>query len=254
MIDFHTHLFPDHTQLHERAGNRAQLREMADRYELSRYVVLPLFGQMHPSRGEIEAANDAAHALAGEDARVAPFALVYPPHPWAVEEAERRLNAQNFAGVKVWCSLADQRFMDPVMELMAATGKPILIHALHKAWDYPQMPGGQYPLESRPHHIAALARRHPDAKIVMAHAGGDFLWSSDVIRNCRNVWTDISGTYCETGMVEHLVETLGGQRVIFGTDMPGAAFITNYAKVAAATISEADRRRIFHDNAAELLA
>jgi len=255
IIDIHTHIFGEGMTRRERPGPRQILLEAADRYGLERLVVMPLWGGMHPSPEEIQAGNDAVRHFAQEDVRVAPFATVYPPHgPVAVAEAHRRVNREGFAGLKVWCSLVDQPFMDPLLDMMAATGKPTLIHALHKARDHDAMPGGQYPLESRPAHIAALARRHPRARIIMAHTGGDFLWSCDVIRDCPNVWTDISGTYCETGMVEHAVAVLGAKRVLFGTDLPGASFVTNLAKVLAADVDHATKARVLYHNAAELLS
>lgn len=255
IIDIHTHILGDSSGMRERADSRTCLLEAADRYGLARMVVMPLFGGMHPSPQQIRASNDAVGEFAGEDRRVAPFATVYPPHASeAAEEADRRVNGQDFAGMKIWCSLADQAFMDPLLELMTAAGKPTLIHALHKALDHGAMPGGQYPLESRPAHIAALARRHPRAKIIMAHTGGDFLWSCDVIRDCPNIWTDISGTYCETGMVEHAVGVLGSHRVLFGTDLPGASLITNLAKVLAADVDDVTKSRVLYDNALEVLS
>jgi predicted TIM-barrel fold metal-dependent hydrolase len=255
IIDFHTHLLSESSGLRERDGSRSCLLEAADRYGLERLVVMPLFGGMHPSREEIEAGNDAAAAFGRQDARVAPFVTVYPPHQQdALAEVQRRIGGEGFAGLKVWCSLANGPFMDDLMEYMTSVNKPTLIHALHKSLDAAAVTGGQYPLESRPAHIAELARRHPRARIVMAHAGGNFLWSCDLIRDCPNVWTDISGTYCETGMVEHAVDTLGEHRVLFGTDLPGASFATNLAKVVAADASAGVKSRLLYHNARELLA
>ena len=253
IIDVHTHIFCDRSQVREQAKDRRILLEVADHFGLEAFVVLPLFGGLHPTRGQIEAGNDAAADFAHQDSRVRPFATVYPPHGAdALAELRRRLD-DGFSGLKIWCSLADEPFMDPLMEAMRAYGKPALIHALHKAGPHPELAGGQYPLESRPVRIAALARRHPGTKIIMAHIGGDFLWSCDEIRDCPNVWTDISGTYCEQGSVEHAVETLGPNRVLFGSDLPGASFINNVAKVMAADLPDDQKDRILYLNARELL-
>lgn len=247
ILDFHTHLMAERDDRRALDEARRLLIQAADRYRLSRLVVLPLLGGPHPSRQDIAAGNDAAAELAQADPRMIPFATVYPPHgDDALREAEHRVHHQRFAGLKIWCSLADDPCMDPLLDLMAAADKPTLIHALHKAT-------GQLPLESRPLNVARLARRHPKARIVMAHAGGDFLWSCDVIGDCPNVWTDLSGSYCESGMMEHAIDVLGPGRVLFGTDLPGAGFITNLAKVLAADVDEATRSRVLHENARELL-
>jgi predicted TIM-barrel fold metal-dependent hydrolase len=47
---------------------------------------------------------------------------------------------------------------------------------------------------------------------------------------------------------------VGSERVLFGTDLPGAAFITNLAKVVAADIDRAAMHRILYANAVELLS
>ena len=124
----------------------------------------------------------------------------------------------------------DDPKMYPIAEKMIEYGKPIMIHAMAKAF-------GQLPLESDPCQVANLARRYPELKIIMAHMGGDFIYGCSAIEDCPNVLTDISGTYCETGMVEHGVRTLGADRVLFGSDAPGASFINNLAKVMTAEIS-----------------
>jgi uncharacterized protein len=111
---------------------------------------------------------------------------------------------------------------------------------------------GQLPLESDPTHIANLARAYPQAKIIMPHIGGNFYYSCDVIADYPNVWTDPSGTYCESGMVEHAVRMLGAERIVFGSDAPGADFVNNLAKVLAADITREQQRMILADNARRL--
>jgi hypothetical protein len=128
---------------------------------------------------------------------------------------------------------------------MIERDKPTLIHAMHKSV-------GQLPLESDPKNIANLAKRYPQAKLIMPHIGGNFYYSCEAIADCPNVWTDPSGTYCETGMLEHAVKTLGAQRILFGSDAPGADFMNNVAKVQAAEINDADKQAIFADNARKL--
>jgi len=148
-------------------------------------------------------------------------------------------------GLKIWVSIADEPCVFPLIERMIEYGKPTLIHAMHKSV-------GQLPLESDPVHIANLARRYPDAKIIMPHIGGNFYYSCEAIADCPNVWTDPSGTYCETGMLEHAVKILGADRILFGSDAPGADFANNLAKVLAADISAEDQRNILATNAKKL--
>ena len=55
-----------------------------------------------------------------------------------------------------------------------------------------------------------------------------------MIADHPNIYTDPSGTYCETGMLEHAVKMLGPDRILFGSDAPGADFVNNLAKVMCA--------------------
>jgi predicted TIM-barrel fold metal-dependent hydrolase len=53
-------------------------------------------------------------------------------------------------------------------------------------------------------------------------------------------------------MVEHATRELGSERVLYGSDAYGRAFSGQIAKVIAAEIDIADKRRILWDNSAEL--
>ena len=236
----HTHIWGG-----SEAADGDVLIEMANRFELEAVVVMPLFGGTCPSPGDIAAGNEAVAALAKRDSRMKPMVTVYPRHgELAVREMNRWMDA-GFIGLKIWVSLADEPCVFPLIEQMSERRKPTLIHAMHKSV-------GQLPLESDPVNIANLARRYPQAKIIMPHMGGNFYYSCEAIADCPNVWTDPSGTYCENGMVEHSIKTLGVDRILFGSDAPGADFVNNVAKVAAAQISDADKRAIFAGNARRL--
>jgi len=186
-------------------------------------------------------------AFARDEPRVRPFARIDPRHGQkARDELARCMEELGFPGVKVWIFPADDPAMDPIVERLIDLGRPLLMHALDKAV-------GQFPFESRPAQVAALARRYPEATIIMAHIGGDFIAGCDAIADVPNVRTDPSGTYCETGMLERAVETLGADRILFGTDAPGASFVNNLAKVLAAEIPDADKDKILRTNARGLL-
>jgi predicted TIM-barrel fold metal-dependent hydrolase len=83
--------------------------------------------------------------------------------------------------------------------------------------------------------------------------GGDFVPGCRAIRDCPNVFTEPSGSYCERGMVEYAVKMLGADRILFGSDAPGADFLNNLAKVLACEISEPTKKKILFDNAARIL-
>lgn len=220
---------------------------MLERFSLSRMVVIPLFGGQRPSLQQIAAGNRAAAAMRRIDQRFCPYVTVHPPHgQGAVDELRRGIEELGGYGMKVWVSPANAPDMYPLVERMIEYRKPILIHAMHKSV-------GQYPLESDPTEVAALGRRYPEATIIMAHIGGNFIYGCEAIRDVPNVLTDCSGTFCEQGMVEYAVDTLGADRVLFGSDAPGADFLNNLAKVVAADLDPDSKARILFHNAENLL-
>lgn len=245
VIDMHAHVWGNATGLAPAPGDCATLIDMADRFGLEAVVVMPLFGGLSPSPRQIEAGNAAVAELSRRDPRMKPMVTVAPRHAaHALSQVERWMG-EGFEGLKIWVSIADEPCVFPLVERMIGYGKPTLIHAMHKSV-------GQLPLESDPVHVANLARRYPEAKVILPHVGGNFLYTCEVIAGCPNVHTDPSGTYCETGMVEHAVATLGADRVLFGSDAPGADFVNNLAKVLAADLSPDDQRKILATNARRL--
>lgn len=244
IIDMHTHIW-EHAPGAGSAADEQTLIDMADRYNIEAVVVMPLFGGLCPTRKDIEAANIAVAALARRDPRMKPMVYVNPRLVGHALEQVNHWMGEGFVGLKIWVNFADDACVFPLIERMIELDKPTLIHAMHKSV-------GQLPLESDPTHIASLARRYPQAKIIMPHMGGNFLYSCQVIAPCPNVWTDPSGTYCETGMMEHAVEVLGPDRIMFGSDAPGADYVNNLAKVLAADLPETTLKKILADNARKL--
>lgn len=243
VIDAHAHLWPTDPQ-----SNADSLVRMADRFGLEEVWVSALFGGLYPDPADVDAGNEAACRLARRDPRMRVWVRVQPEHrEHTLDVLDRLVRTGPAIGVKVWIHPADSSDMDPLMERLVDWGRPLLIHAYDKAT-------GNYDRESYPEQVAGLARRHPGAKILMAHLGGRFYRGCDAIADCPNVWSDFCGTLCETGMVSYAVRTLGPRRVVFGTDAPGASFINNLAKLLAEPLDEQTCRRILCQNARDLVA
>jgi predicted TIM-barrel fold metal-dependent hydrolase len=247
IIDIHTHLWSDASGYSTLPENEEQLLRMADRFNLEKILVMPLYGGIRPTIDQIRVGNNLAAEYALKDRRIVPFGRVEAHlENDALTEAKRCVDQLGMRGIKIWISKADDPKLFQIVEYMINVGLPIMIHAMHKST-------GQYKDESDPMDVCRLAKHYPDATLIMAHMGGDFIYGCRAIADAPNILTDMSGSYCENGMVEWAVKTLGAKRVLFGTDAPGASFINNVAKVAAADISEEDKRMIFYHNARRLL-
>ncbi len=160
----------------------------------------------------------------------------------AVEELGRCVQDYGFIGLKLLhhCRCSEPMVF-PLAEKAIELNVPILIHCGHCT---PELKTGQETTLTDPEDVASLARRYPEAKLLQAHigGGGDWEWGIKAIRDCENVWLDISGSGTESGMVEMAVDELGVDRVVFGTDN---ALYAGVGKLQGADIPEEERETIF---------
>jgi predicted TIM-barrel fold metal-dependent hydrolase len=106
-----------------------------------------------------------------------------------------------------------------------------------------------------PAMFAELAEAYPDVNIILGHAGGQmpgYRQSIAVARNHSNIYMDICGSFQAMGMVEFLVNSIGSDRVLFGSDCCFLAQTAELGKVAFARISTRDKQKILGLNAAKL--
>jgi len=179
------------------------------------------------------------------------FGLVYvnPNHTETLTILEEGLQHPGVVGIKLWISCRDERGrldpVYPVFEFATARKAPVLCHSFYRT-------GGNLPGELSPTDIAHLAVRYPAARLVMAHMGGQWLRGVRAIKSCPNVWTDFSGGRAYMGSLEFAVKELGAHRVVYGSDAFIRAFAPMLAKVAAAELDMAAKRKIVWDNSATL--
>lgn len=240
IIDVHTHIWnPDYE------GSKKKLRKAIERYDISKIYVSALGGYT-PDMDRVSELNKETEKFIREcPEHVGGYAYVSPEHPNATQVVKRGLEEQGFEGIKLWVStFCDDPCVNKIAELAIEYDVPMLVHAFHKATV-------QVPNESLGNHVANLARRYPEAKILMAHLGGNCYHGIPAIRDCSNVWVDFSGSIFVGDAIDYSVECLGADRVLFGTDMIGS-YLVNYGQVLEAKLSEEERDKIFYKNAQKL--
>ncbi len=243
IIDMHVHLWE-----HSLERDKQTLTGMLERYNIAWLGVMPLWGGHYPTPEQMRAGNRTAVEFCRQDPQHCKFYVtVNPRHSaQAVDEVKWGIEEAGAVCVKVWVGArADEPCIFPLAEACIEHDIPLLLHSFHKKV-------GQLAHETDAQHVEFLAKRYPELKIVMAHLAGNHLWGCAHIADCPNVWSDISGSYCETGTVENAVKTLGVERVLFGSDAPGADYLVNVAKLEEADLTDEQRRMILHDNAARL--
>lgn len=138
---------------------------------------------------------------------------------------------------------------DKIIRLAAELGAVIYIHTWIKVGGTPRYPGGgNLSGESTPMHVAALAKRFPDVPMICGHSGGDWELGIRAIRSCENVLLEFSGGDPNSGSVDMAVKELGADRIVWGGHGPSRSYSTEISKVLDASISHADRVKIFGGN------
>ena len=153
--------------------------------------------------------------------------------------------ARGFTAVKLnplrhgYC--ADSEMLDPVLEKATKYNVPVCIHSGH-------------PPYSLPWQIALLAERHPDVKIMMIHMGhGHGVYIDAAIKMARrypNIYLEMSGMPMPS-KIKEAYETVGKNRIMFGTDAPFHHPTVEIQKVLTSGLDEEALHKIFYDNACE---
>ena len=182
-----------------------------------------------PSPADVRRGNDEMYALQErEGARVRAYVVVNPNDGReALDEIARGVE-RGAVGVKLAASRrADDPLLDPIARDAARRGLPILHHIWQwRRRDWPSQEASDG-LE-----LARLARRHPDARFILAHigGGGDYMHTYHAVRDVPNIWLDTSGSGVDRGMLDRALDAVGPERIVWGCDL---TICTGLAKLRA---------------------
>ena len=240
IIDFHAHTWA-------RDDAEEMMAREAKRHGIDRICISGLASWL-PDLDEVVSLNDRVYRAAADYPELyIPFVYLNPLHGQAaLDELQRGLD-NGAKGIKLWISCwMDHPSVAPVIERAIDLNMVILQHSWHKIT-------GNYPGESDPLCVAEIGRRYPELKLVMAHVGGDWRYGLRAVRDVPNVTADTSGSMTDNGLVEAWVREVGAERLIWGTDMPGADLLLTLSKVRDADITDEEKRLILGGNAERLL-
>lgn len=134
---------------------------------------------------------------------------------------------------------ADAEIVDEVMYKAQKLGLPVCIHSGH-------------PPYSLPWQIGLLAERHPDVKIMMIHMGhGHGVYIDAALKMAikySNIYLEMSGMPMPS-KIREAYETVGHDRIMFGTDTPFHHPTVEMQKVMVSGVDEQGLQAIFYDNA-----
>jgi predicted TIM-barrel fold metal-dependent hydrolase len=228
----------------------ARLIEVADRMHVERLVVFmgSPFSQ-DPDPAELRRQNDQVlQALSHWHHRAFGFVYLSPAHEQAsLDELERCVASGPLVGVKLWVARrCTESQLDSIIHRAAELDAVIYQHTWLKTT-------GNLPGESTPADLAALAARHPKARLICGHTGGNWELGLRTIRPFPNVSVDLGGGDPLSGIAEMAVREVGADRVLYGSDVAGRSFATQLAKVTGAMLDEPVRQAILGLNLKRLL-
>ena len=117
-----------------------------------------------------------------------------------------------------------------------------------------------HPSKGNPHYVRDMIDSVPGLQVVIAHLDGYGLYEDfiSLMQKHENVYADISAYGAERkGMLRDAVNRVGSQRILYGTDFPGAVEDEEQRKyidyVLAENLDAAATENIFFRNAKRLL-
>jgi len=178
------------------------------------------------------------------------FVVINPKLKNAMEIFEKGIGEQKMVGVKChawWHRIDIASELLPIARRCEEKGLPLLVH----------LGGGR-----QTGNFEVLLDNCPRLKLILAHVAiPHFQRSWKVIKEEKNCFVDISGSYINASMVRKAVKALGPDKVIFGSDGPiplrcragGYSYEPILQWTRELRISDNDKEKIFRKNLERLL-
>jgi len=168
-----------------------------------------------------------------------------------LKEIQRFVEEYGFYGVKLngaqnYFSIDDELISLPLIEAIVKTDRLLAFHIGADSIEF-----------THPFRLAKIARRFPQAMIIAVHMGGaanpDLSRAMiEVAKECKNIY--LVGSEIRPPAVLNAIETLGPDRVLFGSDTPFELMHVEVAKYSALleNFNYKDRNLVMSGNAFRL--
>lgn len=144
---------------------------------------------------------------------------------------------------------ADSELYRPLWEAARTTGKAIMAHT----WDVSTYNPTQH--YAYPPKFEKWLAEYPDVTFVFGHSGGRYNGIKQAIalgKKYPNACFDIAGDIWPFGFLEELVENVGADRVIYGSDYTMIEARPMLGVVYGSGLSNIDKEKILYHNAARV--
>jgi predicted TIM-barrel fold metal-dependent hydrolase len=188
---------------------------------------------------DVRAGNDEVAAeVDRHPGRFIGLTVVNPNFPRQITAELERCYERGFRGIKLHCPVhqysAGGAAYEAVWKFAAERKASVLVHTLPQ-----DMP-----------HIGRVAKAYPEATIIVAHSNQPkFEDCFKVMGENPNVYADTVSSGFANRLIERMVNAVGSEKVLFGTDVPYIDPFSQYAKVAFARLDDEAKQNIFYRNA-----
>jgi predicted TIM-barrel fold metal-dependent hydrolase len=172
------------------------------------------------------------------------------PHYSAEEimaELERRLLHGNLTAIKIHPNVHRYQATGPHYRPMWEFAQKHHLTVLSHTWESDK--------ECGPQLFVEIGKQFPDVAILLGHSGGTPGGMDESIAAAKEwdrLYLDLTGSQLPRGMLEVMVQQVGAERVLFGTDIPFVDCRPQVGYVAVARISDDEKRLILGRNAQRL--
>lgn len=195
--------------------------------------------------------NESVKAFEESDGRVLSY-LVFNPRraKESLKAINDNINKKPFIGIKIHPSFhlypADGENYDIIWKYASKNNIVLLTHS----WSIsPTNPNQIY---SQVRLFEKYIKRYPKVRLILGHSGGleeGIRKAVEVVKIYPNIYLDIAGDILYFGLIEFLVENVGGDKILFGSDLTMLDPRINLSRVLMAKIDLEDKRKIFGLNA-----
>lgn len=240
VIDTHTHLGPMNSSgMHQGFESTAETVRLADEVGINAMLTAP----MVMDQGNMEQANlETVLAMEQFPGRIYGNLMICPHDGEdAVKDMIRRYGTKpGFVGVKI---------------LTIYHGEPTRPEFAY-AYDFAQEVGCpvtfHYWGDKLAKPVQTVLEKYPKLRVILAHQGGGrataMMTTVKMMRQCDRLFVDCCGSLYNTCNIRDMVELMGEDRIVFGTDVLYLDPRFEIGKVAFSGISEQAMRKIFAEN------
>lgn len=263
IFDFHTHVYPE--AIADKAvaalnkfyeftcdcvGTYAELERTSREGGCEGFLMLGTATNAH----QVEKVNDYVAKCVNEGRKNGMLAYGFAAmhQDFGDFEAEvERVRALGLCGVKLHPDIQGVNIDDSrLMPLYAACeGKmPVYFHIGDNREEY---------RFSEIERLAKIVDKYPGLCVIAAHFGGYSAWeNAGLLRDYDKIYYDTSSAleYMSANRAESLVDTLGYDRIMFGTDFPCTDTRRDFERFMKLSLSEAEREAILFNNAENFFA